>query len=212
MALLVTDKNGTRELILAAALRCLCAKGTAGTTLAEIRRLSGATVGSIYHFFDGKDDIVGTLYVEAIEGHQQALLAQLERSASAEQTVRTLVRGYLAWVSENPELARFVLRTKGEELPERFRRTLSSRNRAFFAAVRAQIEHHTALGELRVLPPEAFSAVIIGPSHHAARTWLDGDGKRAPKELAAYLADAAWLAVRAPPRASKITEPTRRRR
>ncbi len=43
-----------RRSILEAALDCFLEKGYIATTINDIREASGATTGSIYHFFDGK--------------------------------------------------------------------------------------------------------------------------------------------------------------
>jgi AcrR family transcriptional regulator len=50
---------GTREQIVTSTIDVLRMRGYAGTTLKHISHASGATVGSIYHFFPGgKDDLV----------------------------------------------------------------------------------------------------------------------------------------------------------
>ena len=52
-----------REEILTAALSCFLDKGFERTTLGDIRARSGASTGSIYHFFAGKRDLFGQLVV-----------------------------------------------------------------------------------------------------------------------------------------------------
>ena len=57
-----------RRQILDAALACFLERGYLGTTIADIRRRSGATTGSIYHFFDGKGALAQALLTDAIVG------------------------------------------------------------------------------------------------------------------------------------------------
>ena len=57
-----------RESILEAALGCFLEKGYIATTINDIREASGATTGSIYHFFDGKGALAMALLEDAIAG------------------------------------------------------------------------------------------------------------------------------------------------
>ncbi len=55
-----------RESILEAALGCFLEKGYIATTINDIREASGATTGSIYHFFDGKGALALALLEDAV--------------------------------------------------------------------------------------------------------------------------------------------------
>ena len=57
-----------RESILEAALSCFLEKGYIATTIYDIREASGATTGSIYHFFDGKGALAMALLEDAVAG------------------------------------------------------------------------------------------------------------------------------------------------
>ena len=57
-----------RESILEAALGCFLEKGYIATTINDIREASGATTGSIYHFFDGKGALAMALLEDAMAG------------------------------------------------------------------------------------------------------------------------------------------------
>jgi AcrR family transcriptional regulator len=57
-----------RESILDAALACFLTNGYIATTINDIRETSGATTGSIYHFFDGKGALAMALLEDAVAG------------------------------------------------------------------------------------------------------------------------------------------------
>src|ERR1700716_1142602 len=95
--------------ILQAALAAFTEHGVAGASIEDIRRRSGASVGSIYHHFGGKDAIAGALYLEGLSDYQAGFLGALSRSVSARDGVEEAVRHTLAWMTEHRDLARFLL-------------------------------------------------------------------------------------------------------
>src|SRR4051812_40505721 len=96
-----------RSEIMDAALACFGERGYEETTIEEIRARSGASVGSIYHHFGGKDRIADALYTEALRDYQSGFLDLLRHDA--ERAIKGVVRHHLRWVEANPELARFLL-------------------------------------------------------------------------------------------------------
>jgi len=178
-----------REAILEAALESFDATGA--TAIDEIKRRSGASVGSIYHHFGGVDAVAAALYVEILRGYQAGVMRALERATGAEDGVKALLRYHLRWVERNPERARFLLQSgaartaASEELLEL--------NRDLAAAVNDWVGRQP---QIRPLRPEVFYAALFGPAQELSRAWLAG---RTPslRRLEGELAEAAWRAVRA---------------
>lgn len=184
-----------REAILGAALDSFDATGS--TAIEEIRRRSGASVGSIYHHFGGVDGITVALYVEILREYQAGVVRALKRARSAEDGVKALVRHHLRWVERNPERARFLLQggvaraSAGEEI-----RAL---NRSLSTTIGEWVERQA---EIRPLRREIFYATIIGPAQELSRAWLAG---RIPslRELENELSESAWRAIRADDRSRR---------
>src|SRR5688500_3356123 len=101
------ERRGRRQEIALAALACFTDRGIDRTTIADIRDRAGATTGSIYHFFAGKDALVGALYVDVLLRYRTSLLERLARARSARSAVRGIVEHYLDWVEEHGDAARF---------------------------------------------------------------------------------------------------------
>ncbi len=190
-----TEKR--RREILDAALACFDEKGWAATTLADIRERSGASTGSIYHLFASKEEIAGAVYVDGLRSYQEGFLKVLARRDTAGAIVRACVEYYLEWVEANERLARFILNTRRAELVPAVKDELRTMNRAFFGALAEIIERHVKGGEIKWMPQELFHAVVMGPAHEYARTWLAGRQRVPLREASRTLADAAWDAVRA---------------
>jgi len=178
-----------REIIIEAALQSFDATGE--TAIEEIKQRSGASIGSIYHHFGGRDGVAAALYIEILRGYQAGLLRALEGSGSAEEGVGALVRHHLRWVEGNPVRARYLLQSGAARLATGDE--LKQLNRGLAAAVAGWVEAQPAIRPLR---GEVFYAVVIGPAQELSRAWLGGR-MQAPGQLEDELAAAAWRAVRA---------------
>ncbi|MGH2746211.1 MAG: TetR/AcrR family transcriptional regulator [Pseudonocardiaceae bacterium] len=174
--------------ILDAALRAFTDKGFAAATVADVRQLSGASTGSIYHHFGDKEGLAAALFLAGIRDYQAGLRGVLARETDAERGVKALVRHHLRWVAAHPDLARFILAGRPPGAAEELARL----NRETFAAT----ERWLAERGLRSLPLELIYAVLIGPAQEFCRHWLEG---RAPTSMTIAereLGAAAWRALR----------------
>jgi AcrR family transcriptional regulator len=173
-----------REQILAAALRAFDERGVFAATLDDIRAGSGASVGSIYHHFAGKEGIAEALYADVLGRYQDGFLGALGDDARA--GVRGVVEFHLRWALAHPAEMRYLLvaSPSGE--------AVRTRNRSFFAAVRAWWAGQPELPELDL----ALShALWLGPATELCRHWLAGRAPRPTRTEIELLSDAAWRSL-----------------
>jgi AcrR family transcriptional regulator len=185
-----------RDEILGAALTAFAEKGFAAATIDDVRQASGASTGSIYHHFGGKEGLAAALYVEGLAGYQEGFLRRLRAARDPEAAVKALVRHHLRWVDGNSELARFILGRRETEVLAATEEPMRELNRAFLAEVTGLLEPWTATGALRRLPLDVFDAVLLGPCHEFTRHWLAGRTKTPIRSAERSLAEAAWNALR----------------
>lgn len=189
-----TDKN-RRQQILDAALRCFLERGYAATSIADIRKASGASTGSIYHFFENKGALALALLDEAVAGWSGTSAPAVNSDSPAETAIKASVSGLVGWGLENLALVRFMdeIRTLAAGEPE------FSQVREVLAHGRTVAERRYELfmrrGEVRPLPFAVAHALMIGPAYDFLR--LVAGGEPATPDAAQLLADAAWNAVRA---------------
>jgi AcrR family transcriptional regulator len=189
---MLISANRRRQRILDAALTSFLERGYLATSIADIRRLSGASTGSVYHFFANKGALARALLEEAVRGWSAAASAAAE-AADAETAVKASVSGLVRWGLANPSLVRFMdeirtLSAQGDEFAE-VRDLLAAGQ----AAAERRYRDWTARGEVRPLPwPIAYS-LMLGPAYSFIRLAAVGaNADSAP----ALLAEAAWEAVR----------------
>jgi AcrR family transcriptional regulator len=190
-----TEKR--RRKILEAALQCFLERGFAAATAEEIRARSGASIGSIYHHFGGKEGLAGTLHVEGLRDYQAGFLRELRRHRDARSGVQGVVRYHLRWVQAHADWARFLFHLREAEAVQAVKPEIREINHRFAAAVADWVLPHMRNGVITPLPADVIGAVWIGPVQQFARQWLAGHATTTPQQAIRVLADAAWKALRA---------------
>jgi AcrR family transcriptional regulator len=104
-----------RDSILDAARGIVLARGVQNATVSAISSASGAPVGSLYHHFGSRDDIVAELWIRAVERSQASFLAALEEADPVEAAVAAALSLY-DFASKNREDARLLVSFRREDL------------------------------------------------------------------------------------------------
>lgn len=185
----------SRGAILSAALELFASRGYEATTIDDVRKASGASTGSVYHFFKGKEAVAAALFVEGLAGYQEELLAVFERYPDAREGVPAAVHHYFDWASRNPAMARFMLTNREPEVKVATAEPVAEMNRRFFAATTAWRARNIAAGRLRDLPYDVYLAALYGPIQFFVRLWLGGRTTTSAAAAVEAIASAAWRAV-----------------
>lgn len=189
-----------RRQILEAALASFTELGFARASVDDIRRRSGASVGSIYHFFGSKDEIAAALYLEGLRDYHDGLHAHLRRKRGAAALVKGVVTYHLGWIETHPAWARFLNDMRRAESVGAVEAEIRALTKTSYRALFAQFAPHVDEGRITRLPNDEFVSVVFGPAHEYARLWLRKPAGGPLREAAARLAEAAWRAVRSQPR------------
>ncbi|MGE0723472.1 MAG: TetR/AcrR family transcriptional regulator [Alphaproteobacteria bacterium] len=187
--------RATHQEILDGALSCFLRQGYERTTIRDICRESGVSIGSVYHFFPGKEELAGELVSIGVAGWSSALVEALAGDPDPEATVRRLVHASFDWVERNADLYDFIQNQRGvlqvSGLIHRVDRVLEDAQRQVVARLDAMV----ASGALRKLPVAAYWATIVGGPMWVLMGWVRRE--RAPfGDLADRIADVVWDGLR----------------
>ena len=109
-----TASETRRKAILEAALKSFSTKGFTETTMEDIKRLSGASTGSIYHHFENKEMLAQALYLEGRSDLNASLLAAIT-GKPPRSGIKDLIYAYLDWFEQHPDLGQFVMQAGSTE-------------------------------------------------------------------------------------------------
>jgi AcrR family transcriptional regulator len=170
------DRVG-REHLLDAAEHVFGRKGFHEATLKEVAERAEFSVGAIYGFFEGKDD----LFAQVLERQGSALLdrqqAALAAGGTALEKLHRLVDVQLAYFRERPDFYRVFQRELGGATWT-FRASLNERGYERYRAVMdfeaALFAEGVAAGELRDEDPEVQAALFSGLMAAYIAQWVHG--------------------------------------
>lgn len=185
----------SRRAILDAALECFTRLGWAATTIEDIRKVSGASVGSVYHHFGAKEGIAVALYIDCLRQYQEALRGRLEREHDAEAFVRAVVVHHITWSRAHPEAARYLIQMRRDEAVSAAEPEVQEATGDFARDGYARLKAFVKEGQLLRLPTTAYMPLLMGPAQELLRSWASGRAEL-KTGIEKVLADAAWKSLR----------------
>jgi TetR/AcrR family transcriptional regulator, cholesterol catabolism regulator len=108
----------TRERILAVAAEWFGSHGYAATSIRDIARDVGVTVGAIYVHFPSKDRLLVAVYEEGVRRIGEAVDAAMAETKGAWERLEAAARAHLAALLDNAGFARVIVRVVPGDVPE----------------------------------------------------------------------------------------------
>mgnify|MGYP000327903639 FL=1 len=141
------NSRATRAKIVSAAWKLFYEQGYEDTTVEEIIEVSQTSKGSFYHYFDGKDALVGTLAYVFDEKYEQ-LMQDMAPGMGAVEKLIYLNHELLAMIETGVSMD-LLARLLSTQLLARGEKHLLDRNRTYFKLLRQIINDGQRSGELR---------------------------------------------------------------
>ncbi len=140
------NARNTRSRIVNAAWKLFYEQGYEDTTVEEIIEVSHTSKGSFYHYFDGKDALLGTLSSLFDEKYQDLSL-QMDPESDAMEKLLFLNSELFAMI-ENRVSVELLARLLSTQLVTNGEKHLLDRNRTYYKLLRKIISEGVEAGEL----------------------------------------------------------------
>ena len=173
-----------RGRILAAARRVFVAKGFHEASIDDLVAESGVSVGAIYNYYGGKDELIRESILAAINAEADAVLADARSAGDVRNRMERAIRGWFDYTIDAPGAASFLVQCWAVASRKPLIRDLLVRRRERMVTVGALIGRDgVEAGELpRDFDVEAmargFSALLDGLVLQRVE---DGDSYRRPE-------------------------------
>ena len=139
--------RNTKGRIVAAAWRLFYEQGYDETTVEDIIAASNTSKGSFYHYFEGKDALLGSLSMVFDEKYEQ-LQASMDPDTDAAEALLYLNRELFTMIDNSVSLE-LLARLLSSQLVTRGERHLLDRNRTYFRLLHRIVKQGQDRGELR---------------------------------------------------------------
>ena len=160
--------------IIEAAVRVFARKGYFNARVSDIAREAGIAAGTIYLYFDTKEDVLVTLFREKMAAFVEAVRQAIAEEPDAVSKLRRLIRLHFQILEDDPQLAEVVqveLR-QGQKL---FRGAASQEISAYFALIGSVFEEGAAAGRFASgLPVKVATKMLFGAMDQMATSWVLG--------------------------------------
>lgn len=137
----------TKKKIVSAAWRLFYEQGYDNTTVDDIVEESGTSKGSFYHYFDGKDALMGTLAYVFDEKYEE-LIPALDPNMGALETLAYINHEMYVMIEASVSID-LLTRLLSTQLLARGEKHLLDRSRVYFRLLRRIVRQGAERGELR---------------------------------------------------------------
>ena len=188
-------RQASRRSVLRHALALFNANGVEATTIDDLKRASGQSVGTIYHHFKSKEGVAGALFLVAFDDQSRAIAERIAGLADGRAVVDALIQAYTEWITAQPECARFVFLARETVAQGPYAAELHQRLLDRYRPIDEALARDAEAGRILPLPADLVPSLVLGAVEFYARGWLAGRRQAAPASHAPRFAAAAWRAL-----------------
>ena len=184
----MVEKANKRELILTAAREIFGEKGYHNTTSEEIAKKAGVGKGTIYQYFESKQDIFLQMHMEYLKQYSENVVALIQEDSTFEENLRRIIRYHLDNLQDLIQFGvQFMSRMQSSE-------TQSVENSAMLEEVKKQlgVEQYKLFdvakqcGEIKDIDAQllitCFSGMFVGIAHMVGMRDLTSEEKQQMEE------------------------------
>ena len=167
--------SSKRERILRAAVDVFAEHGYFNARVAQIAKAAGVADGTIYLYFEGKEDLLITIFREHTRGYLQTLEERMIGVELAEDRLRCAVRHHLETLGRDRSLA--VVSQVELRHSLKFMSLFSQQEVAdYLNVIRKIVEHGQELGAFRrSVHPQLAAKAIFGVLDEMVTSWILSD-------------------------------------
>ena len=138
--------NHTKSKIVSAAWQLFYDQGFENTTVDEIIKLSGTSKGSFYHYFDSKDNLIGSLAYLFDEKYAE-LEQKLDYDRDAIENMIYLTRELFMMIENNIDIE-LLSRLYAQQLSKRGEKELLDQSRLYYRLLKKLVQQGQSRGEI----------------------------------------------------------------
>jgi AcrR family transcriptional regulator len=181
-----------RNAILAAAVQVIAEQGI-GAPTARIAKLAGVAEGTLFTYFDTKDELLNQLYLEIKAELREVMMDKYPKAGSLQKRAHHVWNSYVDWGVAQPDKRRAMAQLA---VSDRISTHARAAGMQAFAEVTTMIEDSIAKGALRDHPP-AFVSAILGALAETTMEFIAREPAHAERYRSAGF-EAFWHAIARP--------------
>lgn len=165
------DKNNKAEIIINAALTVFAENGFSKTKISEIAELAGVADGTVYEYFENKEDLLLSIPVRRYERYLENLSGAFEITHPARKLRRLIKYHFLSFLTDRRFLKVFLLEL---QLRKRFYGSKAFESfKKYYGIIEDVVKEGIESGVFKPeVNPRVFRNMFLGTFSHMALRWL----------------------------------------
>ncbi|MDI6741269.1 MAG: TetR/AcrR family transcriptional regulator [Smithella sp.] len=175
--------NRRRAEILDKAEKIFSLKGFHNVKMADIANASGFSVGSLYQFFKGKENLYATMITEKLDLMYSRVRNATDSAGSVIEKIDALIYSTLMFAQENPEFCRLFVRGESAALSEamtRLRQQLIDGYFEHITFIENLLKEGIEIGLLKKLPSRDMAQALFNLIRTSLIEWMLDSTKESP--------------------------------
>ncbi|MDY0191168.1 MAG: TetR/AcrR family transcriptional regulator [Desulfuromonas sp.] len=160
-----------REIILSTALHLFTAKGYFNTSVHDIKRQAGISIGAVYHHFKSKEDIAKAIYEHLLELMTNSMDQIVQNNPTTQARCKAVMAHLFDMTETHPDEMSFMLHAKHKEFMPSAIPICSSRP---LTMMREMVAQGIADGEIRDMEITLATTCLFGGMFRMINLRLDG--------------------------------------
>ncbi len=164
-----------RAEILEQAEKIFAIKGFYNVTMAEIAQASGFSIGSLYQFFEGKEDLYSSMLSEKIDLMHGEVREKVKATAGIAEKIEMIIASHFQFVENNADFCKLFIRGENaapSEVMTALRQKIMDGYLQHLTFIENEIENGIKNGFLRSLPAREVASVLFGLIRFSAIDWM----------------------------------------
>jgi AcrR family transcriptional regulator len=164
-----------RAEILEQAEKIFAVKGFYNVTVAEIANASGFSIGSLYQFFEGKEDLYSSMLIEKLDLMHGQIREKVKAASGIAEKIEMLIASHLQFVESNLDFCRLFVRgdnTAPSEVMTSLRQKIMDGYSQHLAFIENEVKNGIKSGFFRPFPSRDVASVLFGLIRSSAMDWM----------------------------------------
>ncbi|MGV8059222.1 MAG: TetR/AcrR family transcriptional regulator [Smithellaceae bacterium] len=163
-----------RAEILEQAEKIFAVKGFYNVTMAEIAHASGFSIGSLYQFFEGKENLYSSMVSEKLDLMYGQIREKVKATQGIAEKIEMIIAVHFQFVENNVDFCRLSLRGEGAalEVMTSLHRKLLDDYSKHLTFIESELKSGIKSGFLRPLPSRDTAEVLLGLIRSSAVDWM----------------------------------------
>ncbi len=178
--------KSTRERILQCAAQVLAEKGYAGSTLADIADRANTKAGSLYYYFESREDMIREIMTRGItetQAHVSKSVDGLGAEATSRDRLAAAISAQVQYLLTESDIARASIRTLGQAPPE-VQGPAIELHRVYSAYLADLIEKAQSDGYITADADIRLMRLLVAGAANWSTAWYNSDGRASVDDIA----------------------------